>query len=88
MVSQLNLGMARLAGVKLTGPEKARELAVQTALICIPDGKVPVAQLARIVVKWLRDHPERLHEPKSVLALEALSGAFPCTAPTINPGNQ
>jgi hypothetical protein len=39
-------------------------------------------------VKWLRDHPERLHEQKSVLTLEALRGAFPCQALTKNPDEE
>lgn len=47
---------------------------------CIP-GTAPMAQLARIVVKWLREHPERLHESKSVLVMDALRDAFPCEAP-------
>lgn len=48
---------------------------------CIPD-EASVGQLARVVVKWLRDHPEKLHELKSFLVMEALKEAFPCAAPT------
>jgi hypothetical protein len=47
------------------------------AATCFPDG-APVAQLARVLVKWLRDHPEKLHEPKSLLVMEAFRDAFPC----------
>jgi len=86
-ISQLNLAFAAKAGVKLTGPEEAQKLAVQTAFICIPDGVSP-AQLARIVVKWLQEHPERLHEQKSVLTLKAFTDAFPCQAPANKPDNQ
>ncbi len=44
---------------------------------CIPD-QVPLLQLARVLVKWLREHPERLHEPKMTLTLAAFQAAFPC----------
>ena len=47
---------------------------------CIPD-EAPVAQLARVVVKWLREHPEKLHELKSFVVVEALKNAFPCPVP-------
>lgn len=36
-------------------------------------------QIARVVVKFLEDHPERLAEPESLLALEAITGAWPCS---------
>jgi len=86
-ISQLNLSFAAKAGVKLTGPEEAQKLALQTAFICIPDGVSP-GQLARIVVKWLREQPESLHEPRSVLTLKAFTDAFPCQAPANKPDNQ
>jgi|HubBroStandDraft_1064217.scaffolds.fasta_scaffold168636_2 hypothetical protein len=35
-------------------------------------------QALKIVVKYLDDHPERLHEPANILILEALHKAFPC----------
>lgn len=46
---------------------------------CLPDD-APIAQYARVVVRWLREHPEKLHEPKSMLVMEALEDAFPCLA--------
>lgn len=54
---------------------------------CIPE-EAPIAQLARVIVKWLRDHPEKLHEPKSMLVMEALQEDFPCSAqaqPPVSP---
>ena len=48
--------------------------------ICIPFN-VPNAQVMRVSVKWLRDHPERLHENLAVLSVEILTSAFPCQAP-------
>ena len=47
------------------------------ALFCPPDGTTN-GQAVRIVVKYLRDHPEELHKHDSVLAFTALKAAFPC----------
>jgi hypothetical protein len=35
-------------------------------------------QLVRVVLKWLRDHPERLHEFASVGIFWSLATSFPC----------
>jgi len=104
MVSGNSLKMATSMGVKLTDPppsiveivlgmepaprKTARELAVPLSMICIPQEASSVAQLVRVVVKWLRDHPERLHEQMTILTLEALRDAFPCLAPGNKPDNQ
>lgn len=47
--------------------------------ICIPD-EASLAQLARVVVKWVRDHPEALHLHHFFLTIEAFKDAFPCQA--------
>jgi hypothetical protein len=47
------------------------------ALFCTPKA-ITNGQAARIVVKYLREHPEKLHEHDSLLAIEALMKAFPC----------
>ena len=44
---------------------------------CIPENVNP-AQLARVIVKYLENHPEKLHEEDIVLTVEALTQAFPC----------
>jgi hypothetical protein len=44
---------------------------------CPPDTGT-VTQAVRVVVKYLNDHPERLHEPFDNLALDGLRGAWPC----------
>jgi hypothetical protein len=49
--------------------------------ICIPH-EASIGQLARVIVKWLREHPEKLHELKSILVMEALQDAFSCPAQT------
>jgi Rap1a immunity proteins len=45
--------------------------------MCLPDG-ITAEQGVRIVVKWLTDHPERLHESQRILVMTALVQAFPC----------
>ena len=45
---------------------------------CFPVESISNVQAMRIVVKFLRANPERLHEPKTVLAILALKQAFPC----------
>ena len=45
---------------------------------CIPDG-VEVKQSVIIVLKYIRDHPEKAHIRASTLAMTALQKAFPCS---------
>jgi len=45
---------------------------------CIPDG-VEVKQSVVIVLKYIRDHPEKAHVRLSTLATAALQKAFPCS---------
>jgi hypothetical protein len=44
---------------------------------CAPKG-VTQGQIARVVVKYIDSHPERMQEQFGILALEALTSAFPC----------
>jgi hypothetical protein len=48
-----------------------------TKHLCLPDGVTP-NQAVRVIVKWLEDHPARLHETAVILALDALRDGFPC----------
>jgi len=45
---------------------------------CIPDSGIPVIQAARIIVKYLKEHPEQLHEDGMGLTVAALKDSFPC----------
>lgn len=47
-------------------------------LYCSPDQGVTNDQSVRIVVKYLKDHPESLHKAESTLIILALIDAFPC----------
>lgn len=45
--------------------------------LCQPE-EITFGQAQKIVVKYLNDHPERLHIASAWLVREALLGAFPC----------
>ncbi|NNB49528.1 Rap1a/Tai family immunity protein [Pseudomonas fragi] len=47
-------------------------------VICWPDEAVTKDQSVRIIVKYLREHPEKLHMGNSLLITLALVSAFPC----------
>lgn len=46
--------------------------------LCVPGRTVTSIQSARIVLKYLRDHPENLHYSGSVIVHNAFHGAFSC----------
>lgn len=46
-------------------------------LYCIPY-KIHNEQLAKVVVDYIKKHPEELKSPASVAAVKALRNAFPC----------
>ena len=46
--------------------------------VCVPAAGIENDQAARIVVKYLRQHPERLHESGRILLITAIAEAFPC----------
>ncbi|MDH4869321.1 Rap1a/Tai family immunity protein [Pseudomonas sp. BN515] len=50
----------------------------QMQVVCRPEGVIPHIQLARIVVKYLKEHPEDLHAHEGVGAMIAMTNAFPC----------
>ncbi|PLU17990.1 hypothetical protein BMJ26_24930 [Sinorhizobium medicae] len=50
--------------------------------LCVPPA-VRTTQYARIVVKYLQAHPERLHDESSFLALTALREAYPYSSSCI-----
>jgi Rap1a immunity proteins len=46
-------------------------------LLCLPE-HVTSGQTARVIIRFLQNHPERLHQPAATLTYEALNKAFPC----------
>ena len=48
-------------------------------LFCLPNGGISTQQAARIVLKYLNDHPEELHREPRTLVYLSLYNAYPCT---------
>jgi len=46
-------------------------------LLCLPDG-IGQEQLIRVLIKYLDQHPEKLHLPAAQLVYDATNDAFPC----------
>lgn len=46
--------------------------------ICMPDNGITNGQAARILVKYLRENPQTLHESGRLSLYIALAKAFPC----------
>jgi Rap1a immunity proteins len=44
---------------------------------CLPD-EVTTGQTVRILIKFIKDHPEKAHSQTRVLVIESLTDAFPC----------
>jgi len=45
---------------------------------CSPEGNITNEQYVRIIVKYLKDNPKDLHRSGTMLALLALTDAYPC----------
>ena len=46
--------------------------------LCFPEKAIDNGQKVRIFVKYLTEHPERLHEDEVFLFIAAMESAFPC----------
>lgn len=46
--------------------------------VCVAGKGITLIQSARVVVKYLTDHPESLQEDGMELTIAALKGSFPC----------
>ena len=76
-VDQANQCLAFIQGV-LGGVRMADVLSnVKYTLLCTPSG-VRNEQFIRVVLSWLRQKPEALHEDAGALVALALIAAFPC----------
>jgi hypothetical protein len=45
---------------------------------CIPSKNVTNEQITKVVIKYLKENPQRLHEIYTSLIFTAISEAFPC----------
>lgn len=46
--------------------------------ICLPENGTTIGQSVRVVEKYLRAHPEQLHESSTVLLFGAFLASYPC----------
>jgi len=51
---------------------------VNQSIVCLPKNGISNGQAAKVVIKYLKEHPEQLHVADSGLAFLALMDAFPC----------
>jgi Rap1a immunity proteins len=65
-------------GITLSGPvHDTRKVEARLQMACFPAYAYPDG-LISVLNRWLTEHPKRLHEPRSVLTIEAFGGRFPC----------
>ncbi len=50
----------------------------QNQKVCLPAKGASNEQLARVVTKWFKNHPESLHQSGRIEIMLALGDAFPC----------
>ena len=50
-----------------------------TRLECLPEG-VGQEQFIRVILKYIDQHPEKLHIPAAQIVYDAANAAFPCPA--------
>ncbi len=74
---QVNFCLGFMQGITQTNLVYQKVLN-DNAQFCLPARGITDGQAARIVVKYLRDHPEDLHRSEFVLSFWALKEAFPC----------
>ena len=51
---------------------------VTQSIVCLPKNGISNGQAAKVVIKYLKEHPDQLHVADSGLAFLALMEAFPC----------
>ncbi len=64
-------------GHKPSAEELKYVISASSDMTCIPS-EAGMGQLARVLVKWLRDNPARLNETPGLLAIDAFHDSFPC----------
>ena len=67
------------AVIKQSNPALNLKGSISDLGICFPV-EVNYLQVIRVVLKYIREHPEQAHLPSAVLAFTADLQAFPCTA--------
>jgi Ssp1 endopeptidase immunity protein Rap1a len=76
------LGLLRgLANMNMVWQDHTKDTSM---FFCLPTEST-TGQWMRVVVKYLQEHPERLHEDDITLARLAFTSAFPCQPRTLSP---
>jgi len=84
MNAQASFQVADQFGVALSGPERKKEfISAKLRVACFPLS-ASVNDLIFVLIRWLSEHEQRLHEPRAILASEAFGSRFPC-GKTIRP---
>jgi hypothetical protein len=79
--SSLNLACTAYIRGFVDGFVSANTLANIKIRTCIPRAGVSVTQARLIIEKYLRENPQHLHQQAGLLAMSAITGAFPCGKP-------
>jgi hypothetical protein len=91
LLRQCNAAVRRMDAIN-TGRDPGNALEQRDAEYCLgyvngfvdaderscPPSPVTMQQYVRVVVKYLNDHPEKLHLGRAQLVGESLGNAFPC----------
>jgi hypothetical protein len=64
----------------ITGLSDGVEMTVMALAPSCPPAHVTPAQMGRIALKYMQDHPEKTHVLTPVLIFESWAAAFPCPA--------
>ena len=67
-------------GLRLANASAVMEHVTTRKIHFCPADDVTVGQEVRVVLKYIRDHPQKDHLHTSILAAAALEQAFPCTS--------
>lgn len=62
----------------ITDTNRINRMSGSSPLFCIPGDVIDKGQATRIVVNYLRAHPEKMKMHESNLVIDALMEAFPC----------
>jgi hypothetical protein len=77
-LAKFNYCFAVIKGVRDAVDVYSSDEKVPFYLRACPPTEMQLGQAARIVIKFLKENPDRLHEPDSHLAMSAYWGAYPC----------
>jgi len=72
------LDVARQFGVALSGPDQEKQVLLAKLKMACPPSYAPPNSVIVALCRWLSEHPDRLHKPTSLVAMDAFESLFPC----------